>query len=252
MSRVMIVGASGALGTHVTRQAIAAGHEVSVLVRTPSKLPVELRPRVDVHEADLMRTPVSELSAVLQRHEVVINTAGHVAEGQAFVDLVTRVVAGLESSPPERRPVCWFLAGAALLDLDERGRRGLDLPRVSSTYWPHRANFERLCHSALDWRLLCPGPMVEQPPLGVARMRISVDRVPVRVPPLVRHLPRPLVLPFFARKVPEMIVSYADAAAVMLANVAPSGPMSRRRVGLALPVGMRGEKQVRPEVVGAE
>jgi hypothetical protein len=40
-----------------------------------------------------------------------------------------------------------------------------------------------------------------------------------------------------------MIISYADAAALILANLTPSGEMSRHRVGLALPVGMRGEKQ---------
>jgi hypothetical protein len=50
------------------------------------------------------------------------------------------------------------------------------------------------------------------------------------------------VLPFFIRRVPEMIVSYADAAALVLANLTRSGEMSRR-VGLALPVGMRGKKK---------
>jgi hypothetical protein len=40
-----------------------------------------------------------------------------------------------------------------------------------------------------------------------------------------------------------MIISYADAAALILANLAPAGEMSRRRIGLALPVGMRGEKK---------
>jgi hypothetical protein len=40
-----------------------------------------------------------------------------------------------------------------------------------------------------------------------------------------------------------MIVSYADAAALMLANLTPNGEMSRHRVGLALPVGMRGKKK---------
>jgi len=74
-------------------------------------------------------------------------------------------------------------------------------------------------------------------------MRISLDRVPVQVPALTRFLPGALVLPFFVQRVPEMIISYADAAALILANLAPSGEMSRHRVGMALPVGMRGEKK---------
>jgi hypothetical protein len=227
----------------MTRQAIAANHEVSTVVRTPSKLPADLRAQVVVHQADLAATPASALATILQHHDVVINAAGHVTDGQVFVDLIARIVTGLESLPAEDRPVCWFLGGAALLDLDPGGRRGVDLPRVASTYWPHRANFDRIRQTALDWRVLCPGPMVHQQPLGLARMRISLDRVPVQVPAVTRSLPGALVLPFFVQRVPEMIVSYADAAALILANLTPFGGMSRHRVGLALPVGMRGEKQ---------
>jgi hypothetical protein len=40
-----------------------------------------------------------------------------------------------------------------------------------------------------------------------------------------------------------MIISYVDAAALMLANLTPGGEISRHRVGLALPVGMRGKKK---------
>ncbi len=243
MSKVLILGATGALGIHVTQQAIAANHEVSALVRTPSKLPAGLRENVMVHQADLASTSVSALAAILQHHDVVVTTAGHVADGQIFVDLIARIVTGLESVPTKDRPVCWFLGGAALLDLDDRGRRGVDLPRVASTYWPHRANFDRIRQTALDWRVLCPGPMVHQQPLGLARMRISVDRVPIRMPSFTRFLPGALVLPFFVQRVPEMIISYADAAALILANLTPSGEMSHHRVGLALAIGMRGEKK---------
>ena len=158
------------------------------------------------------------------------------------MDLVGRVVSGLESLPERDRPVCWFLAGAALLDLDDRGRRGVDLPRIAATYWPHRANFDRIRQTALDWRVLCPGPMVRSAGLW-ARADADIARPGARpVPSFTRSLPEALVLPFFVQRVPEMIVSYADAAALMLANLTPAGEMSRRRVGLALPVGMRGKK----------
>jgi uncharacterized protein len=42
-----------------------------------------------------------------------------------------------------------------------------------------------------------------------------------------------------------MIVPYADAAALMLANLDRGNAMSRHRVGLALPEGMRGRKSQR-------
>ena len=84
--------------------------------------------------------------------------------------------------------------------------------------------------------------MVEQPALGLARLRLSVDVLPAPLPPLARHVPTPALLPLFAWRVPEMIVPYADAAACMLAHTAPGGPLAQRRVGLALPEGMRGRK----------
>jgi uncharacterized protein len=242
MSRIVILGATGSLGRHVVQQAIAARHDVAVVVRSPAKLPAEVRDMVSVHQRDLSVASTSDLSALLAGHDAVINTAGQVTEGQLFVNLVDRLVTSLEAVSTGTRPACWFLAGAGLLDIDGSGRRGVDLPRISSTYWPHRVNFERLRRSSLDWRLLCPGPMVEQPPLGVARLRLSLDQLPVQVPAFSRVLPGILLLPAFAQLIPEMIISYADAAALMLANLAPGGEMSHHRVGVALPLGMRGRK----------
>jgi putative NADH-flavin reductase len=50
--KIAIFGATGAVGHECLVQALEAGHEVSVLVRTPSKLPAELRERVRVVEGD--------------------------------------------------------------------------------------------------------------------------------------------------------------------------------------------------------
>ena len=239
MTRLIVLGASGSLGRQVLRQALAAGHEVTAFVRTPAKLPPEAQGRVSVHTGDLAAQVPLEL---LRGQDALINCAGHVADGESFVDLVDGVVASVEALPAPEQPVCWFLAGAALLDIDSSGRRGVDLPKLSSTYGPHALNFGRLRGSGLDWRLLCPGPMVDEPAIGMDRLRISLDTLPVRVPVLARVLPGALLLPVFASLIPQMIVSYADAAAVMLANLGRGNAMSRHRVGLALPEGKRGRK----------
>jgi putative NADH-flavin reductase len=241
MARLIILGATGSLGRHVLSQALDAGHQVTVLVRTPAKLPLEAGRHVSIHTGDLSALAPADLAGLISGHDALINGAGHVTEGEGFVNLIDRVVTSVELLRP-LRPVCWFLAGAALLDIDGSGRRGVELPKVKSTYWPHRINFERLARSALDWRLLCPGPMVEQPVLGLERLRISLDTLPVQVPAFARALPAPLLVPLFASLVPQMIVPYADAAALMLANIDPGNEMMRRRVGLALPAGMRGRK----------
>jgi|CXWL01.1.fsa_nt_gi putative NADH-flavin reductase len=232
MAHLILFGATGSLGRHVLRQALAAGHAVTVSVRTPSKLPPDLREQVSVDARDLGAGVPLEL---VRGQDALINCAGHVAEGDAFVGLIDRLVAGVDLLPIAEQPVCWFLAGAALLDIDSSGRRGVDLDPVKATYWPHQVNFERLHRSRLDWRLLCPGPMVEDPPIGIDRLRISLDTLPVDLPPSATDLPAPQLVPVFASMVPEMIVPYADAAAVMLANLDRGNAMAQHRVGLALP-----------------
>jgi nucleoside-diphosphate-sugar epimerase len=57
MTKIIVLGASGAMGKHVAQQAVDAGHEVSVVVRTPSKLPASWRDKVKVHKPILPRCP---------------------------------------------------------------------------------------------------------------------------------------------------------------------------------------------------
>lgn len=242
MSKITLLGATGSLGRHLLQQAVEAGHEVTVLVRTPAKLPADLRSRIKVVQADLASIALTELSAACSGQDAVINCAGLVTEGPVFVSLIDRLVTALQAIAPEQQPVCWFMAGAGLLDIDNAGRRGLDLPKISSIYWPHKANFERISATTLDWRELCPGPMVEGPALGLDQLRLSLDKLPVQLPGFVQHLPGALALPFFAYRIPEMIIPYADAAALILSNIQRNDALSRHRVGLALPVGMRGKK----------
>lgn len=240
--KILVLGAAGSLGSQVTRLALQAGHAVTAVVRNPAKLATRELPGISVHQADLTALSAQELSAVVRGHDALINTAGMVTDGERFVSLVDHIVTAIELLPPAERPVGWFLAGAGLLDLDSSGRRGLDLPMVKKTYWPHAKNYARLQRSTLDFRLLCPGPMVDSPPVGVQRLRTSTQQLPVAMPTWIAQLPSILALLPFAQRMPEMIVSYADAAALMLAHLEPSDAFQRQRVGLALPEGMRGAK----------
>jgi uncharacterized protein YbjT (DUF2867 family) len=93
MTRLIVLGASGSLGRHVLRQALAAGHEVTAFVRTPSKLPPEAQGRVSVHTGDLTAPVPLE---PLRGQDALINCAGHVADGESFVHLVDGLVASVE------------------------------------------------------------------------------------------------------------------------------------------------------------
>ncbi len=242
MSSIAVLGATGNLGRHVSQQALERDWNLSVGVRSRARLASEVAARARITDLDLTSASTKELASFADGHEVFVFCAGVVTEGEAFVGLFDKAVSAIEIIRPERRPVCWFLAGAALLPLDAKGRLGVDLPKVRDTYWPHRKNYERLQRSDIDWRLLCPGPMVDQPAIGLHRLRISVDSLPTQLPAFASALPAPLLLPLFAMKIPEMIIPYADAASAILSHVSREDAMSRHRVGVALPVGMKGKK----------
>ena len=88
ISRLLILGAPGSLGRHVLRQAVA-GYEVTVFVRTPSKLPTEVRERASEHTGDLNALVPLDL---IRGTDALINCAGHVADGEAFVGLIDTAV----------------------------------------------------------------------------------------------------------------------------------------------------------------
>lgn len=239
---IAVLGATGNLGRQICAQALERGWALSVGVRNRNRLPPGVAAKAEVVDVDLASTPIEPMASWLAGRDVLVFCAGVVTQGEAFVSAFDKAVSAVESLPADQRPVCWFLAGAALLPLDSTGRLGVDLPKVRDTYGPHRQNHQRLLRTDIDWRLLCPGPMVDQPPMGRERLRLSIEGLPAPLPGVARLLPSALVLPLFALTIPQMIVPYADASAVMLDHVKPGDACSRRRVGLALPVGMKGRK----------
>ena len=62
MTSIAILGATGSLGTHVARQAAAAGKSLSLLVRSPGRLPPEVAARAQVVTADLITAPPATLA----------------------------------------------------------------------------------------------------------------------------------------------------------------------------------------------
>ena len=118
-------------------------------------------------------------------------------------------------------------------------------------------NHARLERSKLDWTLLCPGYLVDAPGCdkstgcepGEEPLRLSVDTLPA-FPPETRFRPwqlkRPLKYPFvllpFRLREEEWTVPYESVAAVLVNHLEAGGGLSRARVGLANPPGVRLKK----------
>jgi hypothetical protein len=110
-------------------------------------------------------------------------------------------------------------------------------PNTKESLFFDQRHVDAVPQSPLDWSMLCPGPMIAGgPTMG---LRLSVNEWPVARPAYTYVLPK-LALAFaFKQKLPELTISYEDAAEVILDNISKDGRFSRRRVGVALPPGLR-------------
>ena len=235
--KIFLLGATGNSGQRILRSALQRGHEVTAFVRDEAKLlslfdgPVP--PNLHVSIGDIGKSAIAETMA---GHDVAINAAGQVTEGAAFTQLVRTVIDSAVASLGEGGRL-WLFGGAAILDVPHARMMGVDLPKVPKVYEAHRANFNAVRESPLDWSMLCPGPMIAgEPAMG---LRLSVDEWPVARPAYTYVTPK-LALAFaFKQKLPELTISYQDAADVILDNLSKGGRFCRRRVGVALPPGLR-------------
>jgi hypothetical protein len=79
-------------------------------------------------------------------------------------------------------------------------------------------------------------------------LRLSVDQWPVQRPVYTYLLPKAALAFAFKQRVPELTISYEDAADVILSNLDRNGHFSRKRIGVALPVGLQNFKADVPGV----
>lgn len=90
-NRVAIVGASGSLGVVVLKELIAAGFEVTALVRTAGKLPADLAGKFTEKTVDLESR--AALADALRGHDVLVSTVGHPAFAWQASTLVPAAIA---------------------------------------------------------------------------------------------------------------------------------------------------------------
>ncbi len=247
--KLLIIGATGNSGRRIADMALADGHQVSVLVRSRDKL-------VEQHSGELPdgliviegnATNRDDLIAAMTDQEAVINAAGSVFDGESFLTLIETVVDAAESALGNGGRL-WVFGGAAVLDAPGGGLT-VDLPNMPPVFAAHKTNYERLQRTALDWSMICPGPM--NPANADAprkALRVSVNAWPVDVSESLEAdqgsevRDAESVAAAFQARMPEMVVTYEDMARVVLDNLAAGGPFSRARVGLALPLGETDEK----------
>src|SRR6266581_581074 len=136
--KLTILGATGATGTALTSQALAAGHQVTAVVRDPARLAVPAHPRLRTVTADVM-DPAS-IAPAIDGADAVISAVGPRGTGPTTViqDSVHSIIQAMRTF---LRHVCADM------------RRGEDQIRDSD----------------LDWTIFRPPALTGKPATGTYR-----------------------------------------------------------------------------------
>jgi putative NADH-flavin reductase len=105
--KVTIFGATGLLGRECLSQCLEAGHEVTALLRTPAKLPAELRDRISVIEGDGLDADAVEkaLGGDVDAILFAVGIDGHSPE-DLCTDITRNIVASMRTHGVERLVWC--------------------------------------------------------------------------------------------------------------------------------------------------
>ncbi|WP_353070066.1 NAD(P)H-binding protein [Tunturibacter empetritectus] len=183
--KIALFGANGATGRLLTQRCLAAGYEVSALLRTPETFP--MRDRVDVIQGSAFDpTPIRQTIADA---DVVLSALGasSLKKEDVLERAVPQIVAAMQETSTQTKPVRRIIvlgsAGALPTSLDKQPawRRWIVQNIVYNTFlkWPvasQISQWDTLSHSSLDWTMVMP-PMLTNTP-GHGAYRVDGEALP--------------------------------------------------------------------------
>ncbi|MFC6757320.1 MULTISPECIES: NAD(P)-dependent oxidoreductase [Haloarcula] len=168
---LLVYGASGPVGRRLCASAVSDGHSVTAFVRDTARAP----DGVSVIEEDV--TDLEAVAAAVSGQDAVCSALGPDDGDFAALDTgLENLVAAMEACGAERLVA---VAAAGILQATP-GRLRLDVDDFPETLRPladaHRAVYDRLQPSGLDWTLVCPPRMPDGPPTD--HYRTAVEYLP--------------------------------------------------------------------------
>jgi putative NADH-flavin reductase len=175
--KLTILGATGGTGTCLTSQALAAGHEVTAVVRDPARLAVPAQPRLRTVTADVM-DPAS-IAPAIEGADAVISAVGPRGTGPTTVvqDSVHSIIAAIDKTGTRR---LLQVSGSIVADEGESPYlRYLIKPVARRTFLRQvcadmRHGEAEIHGSDLDWTIFRPPALTGQAATGA--YRTAIDR----------------------------------------------------------------------------
>ena len=182
---IAIFGGNGATGTLLTQRCLAAGHQVTALLRTPEKFPLRDRIRV-IQGSPFDLTPVSQ---TIEGADVVLSALGanSLRKEDVLECAVPQIIAAMQQTATQPKPVRRIIvlgsAGALSTALDKQPayRRWIVENIINKILlkWPvasQVSQYANLAASNLDWTMVMPPMLTNSPAHGV--FRIDGDALP--------------------------------------------------------------------------
>jgi len=175
--KVVVFGATGETGRHLTERALRASHTVTAFVRDPTRMTI-VHERLRVVRGDVLDPP--SVDRVIPGHDAVLSALGSTARNPAPVlsDGVRHILDAMERSRV-RRIVALSAAGA----LGESagfavGNAGMRIFRMwlPEVYREHRKMLDELRRRELEWIAVRAVLLTNGPAKG--RYRVAVEGIP--------------------------------------------------------------------------
>jgi putative NADH-flavin reductase len=182
---IAIFGASGSTGRLLTQRCLAAGYNVTALLRTPEKF--SLRDRVHVIQGSPF--DLASVGQTIKDADVVLSALGakSLRKEDVLERAVPQIIAAMQESVTQKKPVRRIIvlgsAGAlpASLDKQPAWRRWIVQNIVYNTFlkWPvasQVSQWKNLSCSNLDWTMIMPPMLTNDAAHG--SYRIDGDALP--------------------------------------------------------------------------
>jgi uncharacterized protein YbjT (DUF2867 family) len=160
--KLLVLGATGATGRLVVDQALAAGHSVRALVRSPEKLTVT---NSNLEVVTGQATDASDVAYALVGVDAVISTLG-AAKGTVITDATRALIAGADAQGVKR--VVVLSSFAVLKDRLSRPARFMANTAMGAAVRDKAAAEELLRVCNLDWTIVHAVRLTNGPVTGTA------------------------------------------------------------------------------------
>ncbi|MFL5998085.1 MAG: NAD(P)-dependent oxidoreductase [Streptomyces sp.] len=170
--KLTVFGATGGIGREIVRQGLAAGHDVTAVVRDPARLTVTGE-RLEVVRADL--TDPEVLRPAVAGRDAVLSGLGPRARKDAGVAArLTRVVLAAMEAEQVRRVLAVSAGPVGPAPVKEgavdRWMRGLVSAVLKDVYADLTEMEAQLAASGTDWTVVRPPRLQNKPVTGVYRV----------------------------------------------------------------------------------